>query len=531
VFFKEDSRLFFPFNLIRKHQDWLIFFGMIVLIISIPLSRFGMSLGQFIILGAWLLSGNLINKFKRFFSNPAALAIASLYILHLIGLLYSDNLQYGLKDIRVKLPLVALPVIFSSIQPISRKKLNILFMLFIGAVTVGSLISFSILLSETAKNFREISPFISHIRFSLNVVLAIFAATYFAITVFREKLFLRIIAFMILIWLVAFLFMIESVIGISALIIVSFVLLIYGIMMQKYFYHKAALLLTLIVVPLIVFMYFHDAVKSYRTPYKNDLTQLEEKTALGNPYLHDTVYYPVENGSYIGLYFSEHELRNAWNSVSEYKYDHTDRRGQYIKHTIIRYLNSKNLKKDASGVKQLTPEDILSIENGIANEVYTRPFSLNSRLYKILWEIQDSKDGGNPGGHSIMQRLEFWKAAKEIIKKNFWFGVGTGDIEDAFRAQYDEMNSPLEAKWRNKAHNQYLEFFATFGLIGFLWFFFAIFYPALKTKKLYHPFFFVFFITMLLSMLAEDTLETQAGVTLFALPFALFLFAVSEKEV
>jgi len=254
---------------------------MIVLVISIPLSRFGMSLGQFIVLGAWLLSGNLINKFKTFFSNPAAVIVASLYILHLLGLLYSDNIQYGLKDIRVKLPLVALPVIFSSMNPISKKKLNILFLLFIGAVTAGSIISFSILLSNTAKNFREISPFISHIRFSLNVALAIFVSIYFAITVFKEKPFLRILSIMVIIWLVAFLFMIESVIGISVLIIVSFVLLVYGILKQQRFFHKAALILTLIVVPLIVFMYLHDAVKSYRTPYKNDLTQLDEKNSTG----------------------------------------------------------------------------------------------------------------------------------------------------------------------------------------------------------------------------------------------------------
>jgi len=173
--------------------------------------------------------------------------------------------------------LVALPVIFSSMNPISKKKLNILFLLFIGAVTAGSIISFSILLSNTAKNFREISPFISHIRFSLNVALAIFVSIYFAITVFKEKPFLRILSIMVIIWLVAFLFMIESVIGISVLIIVSFVLLVYGILKQQRFFHKAALILTLIVVPLIVFMYLHDAVKSYRTPYKNDLTQLDEK--------------------------------------------------------------------------------------------------------------------------------------------------------------------------------------------------------------------------------------------------------------
>ena len=498
------------------------------MVISLPLSRFGMSVAQFVILGAWLLSGDIINKFKRFFSQPAAVALASLFLLHILGLLYTSNFDYALKDIRVKLPLLALPVIFSSIDPLPKKKFNILLLLFTGAVLVGTFVSFSILISNPAKNFREISPFISHIRFSLNVALAVFISGYFVFYRFRDKILYQIIFMLVLVWLSAFLFMIESVIGIAVLVVVSMVLLIYGTLKLRSIYHKAAFLLALIVVPLIVFMYLHHTVESYRTPHKNDLSNLEQKTALGNLYVHDTLNYPVENGSYIGLYFSEHELRNAWNTISEFKYDANDRRGQQIKHTIIRYLNSKELRKDASGVEQLTRNDIEAIENGIANIVYTRSFSINSRLYKILWEFEGYSQGGNPGGHSILQRLEFWKAAKGIIKKNFWIGVGTGDIQDAFKEQYVKMNSPLDPQWRNKAHNQYLEIFATFGLLGFLWFLFSIFYPSFITGKILKPYFFVFFITMLLSMLAEDTLETQAGVTLFAFPMVLLLFSWSD---
>jgi hypothetical protein len=44
-----------PDNVYRK----LYFAGIILLVASLPLSKFVMSVSQFIILGSWLLSGNL----------------------------------------------------------------------------------------------------------------------------------------------------------------------------------------------------------------------------------------------------------------------------------------------------------------------------------------------------------------------------------------------------------------------------------------------------------------------------------------
>ncbi len=74
---------------------------------------------------------------------------------------------------------------------------------------------------------------------------------------------------------------------------------------------------------------------------------------------------------------------------------------------------------------------------GIANVVYTHKFHINSGCIKLLWEYQLSRQGANPGGHSVIQRLEFWKTSLQIIKKHFWFGVGTGDIAQAYEDQYN----------------------------------------------------------------------------------------------
>jgi hypothetical protein len=67
-------------------------------------------------------------------------------------------------------------------------------------------------------------------------------------------------------------------------------------------------------------------------------------------------------------------------------------------------------------------------------------------------------------------------------------------------------------------------FFITFGIIGFVISMFSIFAPVFYEKKWHDYLFLVFFIIGMLSMLNEDTLETQTGVSFFMFFYALLLF-------
>src|SRR6056297_421714 len=108
--------------------------------------------------------------------------------IHLIGLVYTENFDYAWKDLRVKWPLLFLPIIFSTTPPLSAQRWRQVFKLFaiiLFAATLYSVyIYFSVGVSEM-QSTREISTVISHIRFSLMVALAIFVFIY--ITVFPEK--------------------------------------------------------------------------------------------------------------------------------------------------------------------------------------------------------------------------------------------------------------------------------------------------------------------------------------------------------
>ncbi|MFP4366569.1 MAG: O-antigen ligase family protein, partial [Bacteroidales bacterium] len=205
-----------------------------------------------------------------------------------------------------------------------------------------------------------------------------------------------------------------------------------------------------------------------------------------------------------------------------------DMQGHEVRHTLIRYLTSRGLDKDAEGVARLTETDILNIERGMANHIYQHKKWLYPRIYQIIWEIDNYRKGGNPSGHSFAQRLEYWKTGFEIIRNNFWFGVGTGDVDISYETQYALGETQLSPQWQLRAHNQLLTFFISFGITGFIIVIYSMIAPFFIEKRQTHILPFIFACIALLSMLTEDTLETQAGATFFALFYALFIFAMDD---
>jgi hypothetical protein len=258
---------------------------------------------------------------------------------------------------------------------------------------------------------------------------------------------------------------------------------------------------------------------------KNDTIQ--KYSLSGSRYYSGSTYGSTESGHYIYTYYAKGELEIAWNKHSNMPVLGKDKKGNLVEYTLIRYLTSKNLRKDSTGVSNLRDDDIKAIENGIPNYNFKESGNTQYRLYQAFWEIEDYRSGDvDISGHSITQRLVFWKAAIEIIKRHWLIGVGTGNIKLAFAKQYDTMHSTLRPEFRLRSHNQYLEIGVGFGLIGVVWLLFSVIYPGVKTRKLYTYMYFVFWVIFMLSMLSEDTLETQAGATFYAFFNSFFLFLV-----
>ncbi len=487
-----------------------------------------MSIGELALGLNWLAEGNFSVKWKRFTSNRSALVLCSFYIMHLLGMLYSTDYAFGMEDIRIKVPLLILPFMFCTSDPLNIKERNIVIGLYTGALTVVSFIGTYRLMHHAFIDIHKISPYVSSIRLALMIVLSIFLLLGYIFS--RKWSWVSVVLVLWVVWLFAFLIIMESLTGIVISGILTLILVIYYAI-KKIKENKTGIgiaLLTFIAamgisVAVYLVNFYH---KYFPDTDRSEYVQADIFSSNGSPYYTGPAFHGVENGHVVKRNIAPGELRSIWNKRSKIPYDSIDRKGNVIQFTLVRYLTSMNLRKDSTGISKLTANDIRAIESGIPNCNFTASSSMEFRLYQAFWEVNDYKMGGNSSGHSITQRIEFWRAAIAIIKQHWLIGVGTGDVRKAFDHQYDVMHSTLTKDFRLRSHNQYLEIGVASGMVGLIWLLFSVFYPAFKTKKIYTYAYFIFWAIFVLSMFSEDTLETQAGATFYAFFNSFFLFLV-----
>lgn len=537
---------------------YLFLFGLVV---SLPLSKFVMSFCGLGLIGTWLVNGTQKHKIIDFFSvemnlsrrlktvpfllgcliesmftqlklfskNKPALVFSLIFLMHLAGLFFTTDFFYGFKDIRTKLPLIGMPVIFVTMKPVGAKYFRWIIMAFVAAVLFSTFINTYNYFSTDVLDIRNISRNISHVILSLLISMSVFFLAYMVINK-GSRWYIRVLFLVIIAWFICYLVLTDSLTGISICLITFILLTIVTGFSSANKLLKIGLLVVLFGLITGSMIYIDGIIRDFYHVNPQDLTKLDRVTPRGNFYHHNVVNPLVENGNYVWINVCIKELEEEWPKRSTMDLNGNDKKNQCLLHTLVRFMASRGLRKDADGLKQLSDEEIHSIENGVANVNNLKNLALTNRIHEILWEYEDFKRTGDPSRHSAMQRLEFWKASLHIIGENWFTGVGTGDMNIAFGEAYNKMNSPLAPDQRWRSHNQYLSICVGFGIFGLLLFLFAIFYPPLSLGRFTEYYFLVFLITALLAMLTEDTIESQAGVTFFAFFYAFFLFGRNAME-
>jgi len=520
------------FNRYINHQK-IFYISLLLVAASLPLSKFAVSVSIITMAVNWLLEGHYAHKMEKLKNNPSIIIFCGIFLVHLLWLFNTSNFQYAFSDLKNKLILIVFPLIIGTSPSLTKKQCKNIILLFSLSVVVSTFISTAVLfgiIDYPLNDTRDISLFMSHIRLSLLINLSIFSLAYFIFSDRFSKTRLEIIAYIFaLLWFIIFLFLLKSLSGLIIFGVLFFIFSGYYSFKMKELIPRLFIQVLLVTVFLFIASYLTHTISKFYTVDKVKPEQLEPNTLSGNPYQHNYTSKQIENGHYVWLYVCPQELEKEWNRVSDICFGCKDKKGQLIKTTLIRYLTSKGLRKDSVGISKLTSGDIQHIENGMANHIYQQRYTLYPGIYQVIWEIDVYRKGANPAGNSITQRYEFLKTAFSIIQNNFWMGTGTGDVQDAFDKQYNVDNSMLPPEKRLRTHNQYITFFVSFGVIGFLIVLFCLFYPPIKLKGFRNYFFVLFFIIALLSMFNEDTLENQIGVTFFSYFYALFLFGNGFK--
>lgn len=551
---------------IRPYLNQAYLLGLLMVAVGLTLSPFLMGMSQFWLVLVWLVNGIVARDFKqklsRFWHNKAAVLLVALYLMHVVGLLWTSDFEYAMKDLRVKLPILVMPFVLSSMEPLDRKRFDFVLLVYVLSVFIATQFSFFRYIRHDYEDVREISRFISHIRFCLNIVFCIAiigwylynrgvstcsttltkqapeslegpSAVKYPVPAFGVKRAIdRFLQWLFLLWFIYQIYIFESLSGyviLAGVVVVSALYLF--LRWKKGRGWRVALGVSALMVIAAVVVVVWAVVKPMVEVKPVDFSTLEKTTAQGNPYWHDTIHNPVEDGKYVGLYYNRTELRETWSQRSELPFDGTTADGENLEATLARYLTSKDLRKDAQGVMALTDEDIHNIEQGVANYNNWKHPGLRARLSSTLFEYNLYRRYNNPNGGSLSQRIEYTRASFHIIGRHPWFGVGTGDVPQTFARTYDKIHSPLKEEFRFRAHNQYLAIAVAFGLVGLAFFLFVLLYPWFASKRNHTYLYIVFLCIMLLSMFPEDTLETQAGATLFAFFMSLLLFAKPQRSV
>lgn len=516
------------FNSIFGEKLFLL--ALVLLAIGMPLSPFLTGASQFLLFFNFFAEKKLKEKWEEIKKNKALLFFLVIFGVHLLGLIYTQNITYALHDLKIKLPLLVLPILIVSSYNI-KKYINLLLFVFVISVIVATFVSFLVFLgigNFPINNFREISIFISHIRFSLMIVLSACFLFYFLQNT-NVKTWQQFIIVLSILWLLFFLVILQALTGWVIVFFITYLVIFLN-------YKKVSkslkifLLFFVITLPIFLFVWIYSIDNKYFSEKEIDFSKLPTYTKHGKAYIHDTVSKTTENGYFTGLYYCPQELEKYWKEYSKINIDSNDQKGQNIRFTLIRYLTSKNLSKDAEGLSKLDKKDINLIEKGYPNCIYRLRFIPLTKTYEQLWEINNYKETNNKNGKSILMRTEFFKIAWEIFKENKIFGLGTGDIKDAFNDFYKTKKTSLSVEYQLYTHNQYLTFLLAFGIIGFVFISFS-FIKSIQLSKNNLSHLSIYFLSIfLLSMFAEDTLETQAGVTFFAYFYSILVLRKTEKN-
>jgi O-antigen ligase len=146
------------------------------------------------------------------------------------------------------------------------------------------------------------------------------------------------------------------------------------------------------------------------------------------------------------------------------------------------------------------------------------------RMYSMVSSLKSNKKSLN----TTTERILIWKHSLSIIAAHPIIGFGTGDANDALAETYSASNETEMKERKFNAHNQFLQTSISLGILGLLALiipYLVIIYFSVISKNINTV---MFVGLVLVNMLFEAMLETQAGVIFIS--FFLYLLLKQLKD-
>ena len=165
----------------------------------------------------------------------------------------------------------------------------------------------------------------------------------------------------------------------------------------------------------------------------------------------------------------------------------------------------------------LLPIVILSLSSSLRNRL-----SNTAADFEVAWSGKDAND------YSFAMRVQAWKNAIQVIKKNPIIGVGIGDADKELQENFALMNSSITAANRKNPHFQFLETATQSGIVSACIFLLILLY-SLFGKSNKNSLLASIALLLFLASCFESILERQASVVAYSAFIALAL-AYGSRE-
>jgi O-antigen ligase len=242
----------------------LLYYSIIGMMASVFFSRALLSIFMIVFVLAAFLHNDLKGHIRRFFSSPLLWSMSLLFVLPLLSGLWSEDKKEWMSIVRLKLPLLLLPLAFAGSFSFSKQQWSILGFVFIALVTAGTLWSMfhytgniEAVNASYLKAKSIVTPMANdHIRFSWLVSIAVLLCGWM---VWKNKKQDKKILIALVVsgaWLIVFLHLLAARTGLFSLYIMIFITGTLLVVRKAKLMTGVALLLLLLALPLLAYNLF-----------------------------------------------------------------------------------------------------------------------------------------------------------------------------------------------------------------------------------------------------------------------------------
>ncbi len=223
---------------------------------ALPLTVAGANIIDAVIVLLWLARGTFKEDWNEVKKNKVVLAVLGFYLLHIVGLLWTEDMQWGLHILKKETKFLLLPIIMLFVR---RDHIRYYIYAFLAAMTLSELLSYGVWF-EVIPEFKRATignptPFMSHISYNPFLTIAIYLLSInllFDVNLEKKQK-------IIYVFFIASMTINMFITGGRAGQVMYFAMLV--ILLFQYFHKQKikALLLSIVILPLIFFISYNTS--------------------------------------------------------------------------------------------------------------------------------------------------------------------------------------------------------------------------------------------------------------------------------